>query len=158
MNEIYFYEGEVNQAGLQHGYGRLWPWHGSALLKLEGEFVNGHIEGNVTIYEYVFAAVATQIKGFLRDGIFIGPVKFYDGNDALKEIGKMEDDDFEDEFCGVYNNNGKMNFRGGKKCGSREGFGVEYYSNGQISYVGEFENDFYKMQQSRLAAILDKRG
>lgn len=65
----------------------------------------------------------------------------------------MKDDCFEDSNYGLYGNNGKVAYRGGKRYGSREGFGIEYHSNGQISYIGEFESDFYRTNKGSVGYI-----
>lgn len=158
MSSPYHYSGPLSPSGLPHGYGALYPPDSPTHPKLRAHFINGLLSGPATLYDYVIFSLATKTKGLIKNGIFTGPVKFYSPKNTLKEIGKMKDDNFDDEFYGVYNSNGKMNFHGGKRGGSREGFGVEYYSNGQISYVGEFENDFYRMQQSQVGAIMGRGG
>lgn len=78
----------------------------------------------------------------------------------MKEIGGMKDDCYEDGNYGLYGNCGKLQYRGGKKSSCRQGFGIEYHNNGQISFIGEFENDFYRtnVTKGKMGYILGMKG
>lgn len=157
MNVVCKYYGELNNEKLPHGYGKLYSTIDN-LQQLEGQFNNGNIEGKVIQYEYIVSNISSINKGVIYEGSFVGFVQSFDGNNMLKEIGKMKHDFYVDKYYGFYHQNGKINFRGGKSSSRREGFGVEYYNNGQISYVGDYENDFYKTKQQNVGYILNKTG
>ena len=163
MQNSYSYRGLFNQNNKPHGYGKLYTLTNN-LCKFEGNFVDGKIYGETIVYDYVLNMVSNQTIGFmLSDGSYKGKVKFLDSEGQQQELGKQSDDTVQDDNYSNYNQKGKLQYRGGKYNSLREKFGIEYHSNGQISYIGEFDADFYKTKlnnssEDKFGSIMSKNG
>lgn len=108
-------------------------------LRYEGEFKDGRYNGKGKLYEVREGSGDTMLlyEGDFKDNSYSGNGKYYFGYGW-----------YEGEFRnGTYNGNGKI-YVDGKVVhegefidGSKEGFGVEYDSNGNEVYRGMFVNN-----------------
>lgn len=68
-----------------------------------------------------------------------GNGKAFNTNGSLWCIGDWYKDMIDDNIQ-TYYENGKMKFKGRFVRGNKHGFGVKYFGNGQIYYVGVYDN------------------
>ena len=109
------------------------------IYNINGEFYEGY---NLSGEKHGYGIFNSQAENKIRIGIFDrGGLKF--GRKVFKDC-SIEGEfrmGLEDGYISVYDRLKRKQFEGQYKDGKREGFGISYYENGNISYKGYFTND-----------------